>query len=87
MQIPVPNTQLSPNDIKTLVFGAGKGILQGHERMQVAHALKPPNSLKGSGRALLWEKWGRGVFNYLKRFVVWSFVPTAVHGSQVATFL
>ena len=34
-------------------FGAEKGLLQGHARRQVTHALKSPNSLKGFGKALL----------------------------------
>ena len=42
-----------PNNTKTLEFGAQKGLLQGHARRWVAHALKTLNSPKAFSKALL----------------------------------
>ena len=49
-------TQVRAPDAKqteTSEFGAEKGLLQGHARRPVAHALKSPNSPKGFRKALL----------------------------------
>ena len=42
-----------PNNTKTSEFGAEKGLLQGHARRRVAHALKTLNSPQAFRKALL----------------------------------
>ena len=45
-----------PNNTKTLEFGSERGLLQGHARRWVAHALRIPKLLKAFSKALLKAK-------------------------------
>ena len=44
MQVHMPVTQRGQNNTKASEFGTEKGLLQGHARNWVVHALKTPNS-------------------------------------------
>ena len=46
-----------PNNTEPSEFGAEKGLLQGHARRRVAHALQTPNSLKGLSKVLFKSRW------------------------------
>ena len=64
-----------PNNKETLVFGAEKGLLQGHVRRWVARAPKAPDSSKAFSQALL--------VSCCKFLGVRSFVLFAIHIDQV----
>ena len=50
-----------PINTKTLESGTEKGLLQGHTRRWVAHALRTPKLLKAFSKALFSETWGSGL--------------------------
>ena len=52
--------------IKTLEFGAEKGLLQDHARRRVSHVPKTLRSSKGFSETFLKARWGRGLVSFCK---------------------
>ena len=52
--------------IKTLEFGAEKGLFQDHARRWVSHVPKTMKSSKGFSNTFLKARWGRGLVSFCK---------------------
>ena len=60
---------MRPNNSKTSEFGAEKGLLQGHSRRQVAHALKTLSHQRLSAKPF-YRKYEGGTWLVAANFVV-----------------